>query len=141
MYIGLFTVCVYMCFCVSFVCLFVCTSALPIAPSSSALPRFTAVRTIVAIEHMIEIVETAVTAHFAAFSCVEDPEREWQVVCETMAVPDTIRDTFLSESVAKSSFLCLFGASLNELSQLKEPRNELDLAVKMTLWCSRMKPE
>ena len=123
-------------------CLFVmCTSALPIAPSSLTLPHCIAVRTIVAIEHMIEIVETAVTAHFAAFSCVEDPEREWQVVCETMAVPDTIRDTFLSESVAKSSFLCLFGASLNELSQLKEPRNELDLAVKMTLWCSRMKPE
>lgn len=90
---------------------------------------------------MIEIVETATTAHFAAFSCVEDPEQEWRMVRETMAAPETIRDTFLSESVVKSSFLCLFGASLNELAQLNEPRDELDITIKMTQWCGRMKPE
>ena len=112
-----------------------CVSTLSFSPLCSA------VRTIVAIEHMIEIVETAITAHFAAFSSVEDPEREWGIVCETMAAPETIRDTFLSESAVKSSFMCLFGAALNELSQLKDPRDELDMAIKMTHWCSRMKPE
>ena len=90
---------------------------------------------------MIEIVETAITAHFAAFSSVEDPEREWGIVCETMAAPETIRDTFLTESAVKSSFMCLFGAALNELSQLKDPREELDMTIKMTNWCARMKPE
>ena len=129
------SVCVHVCM---YVCLYVsvwCVSPLPFSPLCSA------VRTIVAIEHMIEIVETAITAHFAAFSSVEDPEREWGIVCETMAAPETIRDTFLSESAVKSSFMCLFGAALNELSQLKDPRDELDMAIKMTHWCSRMKPE
>ena len=46
------------------------------------------------------------------FSCVEDPEWEWGIVCETMAAPETIRDTFLTESAVKSSFMCLFGAVL-----------------------------
>ena len=75
------------------------------------------------------------------FSCVEDPEWEWGIVCETMAAPETIRDTFLTESAVKSSFMCLFGAVLNELSQLKDPREELDMTIKMTNWCDRMKPE
>ena len=118
-------------------CICVCACVHSIPPSL----LYTAVRTIVAIDHMIEIVETAITAHFAAFSCVEDPEREWGIVCETMAAPETIRDTFLTESAVKSSFMCLFGSVLNELSQLKDPREELDMTIKMTNWCGRMKPE
>ena len=133
-------VCVCVCVCVcSSVCTCVCVCACVHSISLSLF--YTAVRTIVAIDHMIEIVETAITAHFAAFSSVEDPEREWGIVCETMAAPETIRDTFLTESAVKSSFMCLFGAALNELSQLKDPREELDMTIKMTNWCARMKPE
>ena len=94
-------VCAYVHVVCTCVCVCACVHSIP--PSL----LYTAVRTIVAIDHMIEIVETAITAHFAAFSCVEDPEREWGIVCETMAAPETIRDTFLTESVVKSSFMYL----------------------------------
>ena len=67
-----------MCAYVHVVCTCVCVCACVHSIPLSLL--YTAVRTIVAIDHMIEIVETAITAHFAAFSCVEDQDDQlvWQ---------------------------------------------------------------
>ena len=101
----------------------------------------TAVRTIVAVEHMVEVVETCIDVRFASIPDMVDPDKEWKSICSTMAIPEGIIEQFRSECIRKNLFLSLFGLSLSELSALEHPRLEVDLMVKMTQWSSRMKPE
>ena len=94
-----------------------------------------------AVEHMVEIVETAIMVHFAAIPNVDNSEEEWGILCSAMTVPEGIAAQFVSECVQKNLFFSLFGLSLNELKATADKRQEIDLMVRMTQWCIRMKPE
>ncbi|KAI6645756.1 Ectopic P granules protein 5-like [Oopsacas minuta] len=120
------------------------------------LPALSAAcRSLAAMSHMVEVIETCIETHFTG---LPPPTQEeitgtdgvmllpkengygWKQICDSLTIPEMSEDEYISNSLELGCCLTLFSKILLDLPNCKSLEEELIRAKTIAKWCASIKP-